>query len=720
MKYLYILILIFPTLIFSQEKLKYNTNGQSIEFEISKNQYYIKFKPDKKTIIKNKIDLKTVIPINENTALTTSNESSLNFKKGKSKTLEDFDYQIEKVEPVLIYKDGVKQVCNEEIIIQISNQSYLKKLFMDYEYTYVQDEFNDNQFLIKISGINTHQLFELTNRLNQDKNVVFAEPNFIRFMKPHTNDQFFSSQWSLNNQGYLGGNVDADMDVEESWAHSTGSGIKVAVIDEGVDLTHPDLNANLLSGYDATDGNLNGAPNEANLDAHGTACAGIIAGVANNTIGVAGVAYNAKIIPVRIGYSNELPLTDPNRAWITNNSWIANGINWAVQNDADILSNSWGGGSPSTAITNAINNAVNYGRTNHKGCIVLFSTGNFNTNVSYPATLNNVIAVGASSMCDERKSPTSCDGEFWWGSNFGNEVDVVAPGVEIFTTDISGANGYSTGDYDTNFNGTSSACPNAAGVAALVLSVNPNFTQTQVREILETTTDKIGNTPYNVTFQNYGATETWNNQVGYGRLNAFSAVQKAINYNNYNSHYITGPTQITPGTGGFYKISNPFVYATNYVWSIPSGCTYNYCWNIVQGQGTSAALIHGGSTGVYDITCKVYNGSTQIGNYYITVNVQNPYNGGGGGNGDPCDGDVVIMPTVIYPPEPCDNENMNVNNASERVYFKKVIIYNLQGQKIIETNEKQEVDISFLSSGMYIIKAELSNNEIMTKKILKQ
>ena len=113
---------------------------------------------------------------------------------------------------VLIYKDGVKQVCNEEIIIQISNQSYLKKLFMDYEYTYVQDEFNDNQFLIKISGINTHQLFELTNRLNQDKNVVFAEPNFIRFMKPHTNDQFFSSQWSLNNQGYLGGNVDADMD----------------------------------------------------------------------------------------------------------------------------------------------------------------------------------------------------------------------------------------------------------------------------------------------------------------------------------------------------------------------------------------------------------------------------------------------------------------------------------------------------------------------------
>ncbi|MDB4199130.1 S8 family serine peptidase, partial [Polaribacter sp.] len=600
----------------------------------------------------------------------------------------------------------------------VTNNFILKKLLKSYDYTLKENEFIENQFLLKIKGITTKEIFKLVKKLEENNEVIFAEPNFIRFLKPQTNDPFFNSQWSINNQGYLGGTIDADMDVEEAWSLATGSGIKVAVIDEGVDLTHPDLTANLLAGHDATDGNLNGAPNEINLDAHGTACAGIIAAVGNNTKGTVGVAYNTKIMPVRIGYSNGLPLSDPNRTWINNDSWTANGINWAVQNGADILSNSWGGGSPSTSITNAINNAVNNGR-NGKGCIVLFASGNFNTNVSYPANLNNVIAVGASSMCDERKSPTSCDGEFWWGSNFGNEIDIVAPGVEIFTTDISGVNGYKTGDYTSNFNGTSSACPNAAGVAALVLSVNPNFTQTQVREILETTTDKIGNTPYNVTFQNYGATETWNNQVGYGRLNAFSAVQKAINYDNYNSHYITGHTQITPGTGGFYKIKNPFVYATNYVWSIPSGCTNNYCWNIVQGQGTSAALINGGSTGIYDITCKVYNGSTQIGNYYITVNVQNPYNGGGG-NGDPCDGEIVVEPMVIYPPEPCDNVNMNVNSSVERVYFRKVVVYNIQGQKIIETNEKQEVDISSLSSGIYIIKAELSNNEIMTKKILRE
>lgn len=147
--------------------------------------------------------------------------------------------------------------------------------------------------------------------------------------------------------------------------------------------------------------------------------------------------------------------------------------------------------------------------------------------VSFPRALLMIVASFWSNTCNRCQpqdlNGTSCDGEFWWGSNFGNEIDIVAPGVKIFTTDISGSNGYNTGDYKSDFNGTSSACPNAAGVAALVLSVNPNFTQAQVREILETTTDKIGNTPYNLTFQNYGATQTWNNEVGYGRLNAYSA-----------------------------------------------------------------------------------------------------------------------------------------------------------------------------------------------------
>ena len=238
------------------------------------------------------------------------------------------------------------------------------------------------------------------------------------------------------------------MDVDLAWSHSTGEGIKVAIIDEGVDLNHPDLSTNLINGYDAT--NRSSAGHPSGDDAHGTACAGIVASVANNSTGTAGVAYNAKIMPIRIAYSFNYR---GQSYWNTSNSWIADGINWAVDNGANILSNSWGGGSPSNLITDAIDNAVINGREG-KGALVLFAAGNANSAVSYPATLSQVIAVGASSMCDERKSPNSCDGEYWWGSNYGTDLDILSPGVKIYATDISGRNGYSTGDYISNFNGT--------------------------------------------------------------------------------------------------------------------------------------------------------------------------------------------------------------------------------------------------------------------------
>ena len=310
-----------------------------------------------------KIQLKSenITKLSDNYAIVKINSLSNknNFKKQKNELVDKFQFQ--KIEPVLIYKDGTKQVCNEEIIIKLNNKVILKKLLKGYNYTLKQNEFVKDQFLIKINGISTSKIFKLVEKLEQNNNVIFAEPNFTRFLNPHTDDLYYNSQWSIKNQGYLGGTVDADMDVEEAWSLSTGTGIKVAVIDEGVDLTHPDLISNLLPGYDATDGNLNGAPNKTTDDGHGTSCAGIIASVANNTIGTVGVAYNTKIIPVRIAYSNGYPLGDSRRKWVTNDNWIANGINWAVQNGADILSNSWGGGNPSNTITNAINDAVNYG-----------------------------------------------------------------------------------------------------------------------------------------------------------------------------------------------------------------------------------------------------------------------------------------------------------------------------------------------------------------------
>lgn len=350
----------------------------------------------------------------------------------------------------------------------------------------------------------------------------YIEPDMLRRMPRLTADPLYSKQWALENIGsssQYNGTPGEDMDVQSAWAETMGDpSISVAIIDEGVDLNHPDLLPNLLPGFDGF-GTTYGGP--INNDAHGTACAGIVAAVANNNIGVAGVAPNCKIIPVRIAYSS-------GSYWVTSSSIIANCINWAWnQGGADVLSNSWGGGSASTLITNAINNAVANGR-NGLGAPVLFASGNSNSNtVSYPASLNNVIAVAASSMCGERKNPSSCDGEFWWGANYGNLVDVSAPGVKIATTDISGSAGYRSDDYTETFNGTSSACPNAAGVMALILSADPSLTLTEARYYLESTTEKVGGYAYSNHSDHPNG--TWSSELGYGRVNARRAIEAIAN-----------------------------------------------------------------------------------------------------------------------------------------------------------------------------------------------
>lgn len=379
-------------------------------------------------------------------------------------------------------------------------------------------------FVLEVGKNASRNAFELSRELNESGRFAWAEPDFLRLLhRMNTNDPALLSQWSLNNTGsalQFNGIPGADMDVFNAWNLTTGSAaVKIAIIDEGVDLNHPDLVANLLPGYDATGLGSGGAPQ--GNDAHGTACAGIVAAIGNNGIGMAGVAYNCRIVPVRIAYSS-------GPYWVTTDAQIADGMNWAWnQGDADVLSNSWGGGGVSALINGAIDNALLFGRGG-LGASVLFSAGNGNGAVKYPANYNPTIAVAAMSMCEQRKSPTSCDGEYWWGSDYGTNLDIAAPGVKIYATDISGAAGYSAGDYYATFNGTSSACPNAAGVMALVYSANPLLTHAQARVILETTTEKVGGYLYNngVAGQPNGS---WSTDLGYGRVNASNAVLAALN-----------------------------------------------------------------------------------------------------------------------------------------------------------------------------------------------
>ena len=409
-----------------------------------------------------------------------------------------------------------------------------------------------NTFVLSSSSNNT---LTIANFYQEEGLAVHAAPNFVRIKKtihsqkiigktsePHalagTNDAFYTDQWYLHNIQQYGSGMtyDADIDAPEAWGLATGnSSIIIAIVDEGIDLSHPDLSTKIVQGYDATGGDSGGGP--WNNDAHGTASAGIAASISNNTRGIAGICRNCRIMPIRIAYS-----INENGDWISFDSWIANGITFAYQNGADVLNNSWGGGSPSTVITNAIANAKTLGR-NGKGAVVVFAAGNEDTStVSYPASLSSTIAVGASNMCDQRKTPTNnlCNGhETWWGSNYGTALNISAPGVWIRTTDISGSAGYDPSDYTEWFNGTSAAAPIVSGVAGLVLSVNPTLTATQVQDILQNAADDV----------NGGG---WDIYMGHGRVNAFSAVQDAIpgtatqSITNKTSNLIQGIYPLSP------------------------------------------------------------------------------------------------------------------------------------------------------------------------------
>ncbi|MGA9381998.1 MAG: S8 family serine peptidase, partial [Phormidium sp.] len=373
-----------------------------------------------------------------------------------------------------------------------------------------------------VSTENLEETVTIANKLHESEAVEFAQPNFVRLQPrlqavdllekvvenggslkaevsptaPPT-DPGYASQWSL-----------PKIKAPEAFDISMGSPtISIAIIDEGCDLSHEDISYK-LPGYDAVYRTDN--PSPLPRDGHGTSCAGISAMIANNGKGGSGVAPKSKVLPVRIAYGS-------GGGWVTSDAIIADGIRKAVERGGDVLSNSWGGGSPSTAITNAFKYAQTTGRGG-KGCPIAAATGNLDQRgVIYPANLSPTIpglmAVGASNQWDQRKSKTSLDGENW-GSTYGPEVDVVAPGVKIYTTDIMAGGGYSSGNYVPNFNGTSSATPHVAGLMGLILSVDPDLRSWEVEEIIKQTADHLG-------------TPGRNEEFGFGRINCRRALEAA-------------------------------------------------------------------------------------------------------------------------------------------------------------------------------------------------
>lgn len=324
------------------------------------------------------------------------------------------------------------------------------------------------------------------------------------------NDPLFSYQWGLSNINNI------DVSALKAWKWSTGRGVTVAVIDMGVDKTHPDLSANISSlSYDAMTGT---SPSKI-YGAHGTYCAGVIAAVRNNGIGIAGIAPDAKIMPVSLNMDVAIDV-----------SKIANAINWAWQNGADVINMSFSCGDRKE-VRDAINNALTKGR-NGKGCVVVAASGNDGqASVNFPASIDNVIAVGSIDS-DGRRALTS---------NYGSGLDLVAPGNKIATTD------YSTGGYTYAY-GTSFAAPMVSGIAALLISQYPDMSRSEIQNKIFESCKKLPLNTYN--------------EVKRGLVNAYHAlmVSKFSDYKlNLKSHFIDKYSLS-------YSVPSPF----NMKWTVTS------------------------------------------------------------------------------------------------------------------------------------------------------
>jgi thermitase len=308
------------------------------------------------------------------------------------------------------------------------------------------------------------QEWAVITALQQHPLVEYAEPNYIVRAVLDPNDPYFSSQWGLTKIG-----------APQAWDVTTGSSdLIIAIIDSGIDLDHPDLSGKIILGYDYANGDW-----EPDDDyGHGTHVAGIAAAWANNGLGVAGVSWSTQLMALKV-------LDERGLGSYAN---LADAVTYAADHGAEIISLSLGGDYDSPTLHDAVIYAHN------AGCVIVAAAGNDGASeVLYPAKYAETLAIAATDSNDQRP----------WFSNYGPEVDVAAPGVSIYSTYFN--SGY------TYKSGTSMATPHVAGLAALIWSEYPGYSNNQVEGRMERTAVDLG-------------AAGWDPYYGHGRIDAQSAL----------------------------------------------------------------------------------------------------------------------------------------------------------------------------------------------------
>lgn len=413
----------------------------------------------------------------------------------------------------------LKQASDYSVLVQMAQQNKVsihhQLEYMPLWYALVRqpDAINDalelsNMFYetTYFANVDPAFVFEISMMIPDPEETYFCSLDNSNNLPSCSNDPAFDLQWGLKNYS----NEAVDINACQAWNIATGQGVKIAIHDNGTLLTHTDLVANLSPlSFNVATGTSPSVLSTQQPD-HGTFVAGICGASQNNNLGITGVAPNSTLISISnpSGY-NALTYCEKQ----------ALGINWAWKTpvNADIINCSWGIHAAMPVLypeflEDAIDDATTLGRQG-KGCIVVFASGNDAYGMRYPANNPNLnlLTVGAI-------TPT---GEKPFFSAFGNTLDLVAPGVCITSTAANGA--------ITEEEGTSFAAPHVAGVAALMLSVNPCLTRQQVYDIIEQTAQKVNNTvsPFTYNLTAGRPNGAWSNKVGYGLLDAYAAVKMA-------------------------------------------------------------------------------------------------------------------------------------------------------------------------------------------------
>ncbi|XLZ71529.1 S8 family serine peptidase [Massilia sp. SR12] len=396
--------------------------------------------------------------------------------------------------------------------------------------------------------------------MKRNPHMKFAELDGVLQMQQTPGDAYYASEWHM-----------AKIGAPAAWDVATGAGVTIAILDTGVDAAHPDLAARLVPGWNTFDNNNN----TADVYGHGTKVAGAAAGIGNNAVGVAGVAWDAKIMPMRISDTN---------GYITYYSMVANAITWAADRGARVANISYG-----VQHVASVQSAAQYMR--NKGGVVVTAGGNngvLDTNAGTPTMLT----VGATDANDVRAS---------W-STYGAAIDVSAPGVGIWTTVKGG--GYGA------VNGTSFASPITAGVVALMLQANPALKADQIDSILISTADDLGAAGRD---DYYGA----------GRINAYRAVSAAkaavAADTQAPSVSIVSPGATVKGTINIdvnasdnMSISRVELYVGGVLLATDAAGPYSFAWD-------STTRADGATT----IVAKAYDSSGNVGTSTINVTVGN-------------------------------------------------------------------------------------------------